>query len=358
MTFGDFPKRSRQVAMLATLLAGTFVGAALSATSAIAAEFELKFGAVATGNTAVYSDFLVPYARAIEAESGGRIAIDIRPQGGFGPTMELLKKVESGELDIVNTLPSYYPGRFPRTSVMELPTMFASAKAGSRNGWTLYQEGLLNDDFKDFKLLGFFAGSPYGIMTKDGSVTSLRDLRGMRIRVSGAVAGLALSHLGMIPLGLPSDVLGRALDNSWIDGVSMGFEIVVASPATPPHMVIDEVTTLVDANISAAMQVLIMNKKRYESLPSDLKAVIDRHSGLTLSADGGAVRDTSDVVAKKALAANPRYRFVTFSAEDKAEIAARIAPVLDDWVADVGAQGIDSAKLLARARALSKGPNS
>jgi TRAP-type C4-dicarboxylate transport system substrate-binding protein len=358
MNFAEFLKRSRKTVIPSALLAGSLIAAALSATSALAAEFELKFGVITTGTTALYTDFLVPYARAIEAESGGRIAIDIRPQGGFGPQIELLKQLESGEIDIADTLPSYYPARFPRTSVMELPTMSGAAEAGSRIGWTLYEEGLLRDDFADFKLLGLFAGSPYGIMTKDKTVTGLHDLRGMRIRVSGAVVGLALSRLGMIPLGLPSSMLGKALDNSWVDAVNIGFDIAVATPTTPPRTVVDEVSTLIDANLSASIQMLIMNKKRYESLPPDLKAVIDRHSGLKVGVAAAGIGDVGYVAAKQALAANPKYRFFAFSAEDKAEIAQRIAPVLEDWAAGVGAQGIDGAKLLARARVLANAPNS
>jgi TRAP-type C4-dicarboxylate transport system substrate-binding protein len=357
MKFGEFLQRSR-TATAATVLAATALGTALSPIGANAAEFELKFGCVTTANTALYSDFLVPYARAIEAESGGRIAIDTRPQGGYGLQMELLKQVESGELDFVNTLPGYYPGRFPRTSVMELPTMFTSAVAGSRMAWALYDEALLSDDYKDFKLLGLFAGSSYAIITRDKNVANLRDLRGMRVRVSGAVVGLTLSRLGMIPLGLPSNFLGKAFDNDWLDAVSIGFEIASATPTRPSHMVIDEVSTLIDANLSASMQMLIMNKKRYDSLPPDLRAVIDRRSGQKLSVDAGAIRDTSDVATKTALAANPKYHFFAFSAEDKAEIAERIAPVLDDWAAGVGTQGIDGAKLIARARALAQAPNS
>jgi TRAP-type C4-dicarboxylate transport system substrate-binding protein len=117
-------------------------------------------------------------------------------------------------------------------------------------------------------------------------------------------------------------------------------------------MVIDEVSTLVDANLSASMQMLVMNKKSYAALPPDLQAVIEKYSGMKLSVEAGAVRDKSDGEVKQRYATDPKYHFVTLNADEKAEIAQRIAPVLDDWVAGLGAQGIDGAKLLAREREL------
>jgi TRAP-type C4-dicarboxylate transport system substrate-binding protein len=352
MAFRDFMGRALQTAVPTAFLAGLAVAAALPIDGASAAEFELKFGTTTTANTALYSNYLVPYARAIEKESGGRIAIDIRPQGGYGSQMDLLRQVESGEVDIVNTLPSYYPGRFPRTSVMELPTMFSNAEQGSRIGWALYKEGLISEDYKTIQLLGLFSGANYAIITKDKTVAGLHDLRGMRIRVSGGVVGLALSRLGMIPLGLPSTLLGRAFDNDWLDAVNIGFEIAASTPSKAPRMVIDEVSTLIDANLSGSMQMLAMNKPRYDSLPADLRAIIDRHSGLKLSVEAGIMRAQSDTDIKNKLATDPRYRFMTFSDDERKEIAARIAPVLDEWAAGMTAQGIDGTKLLTREREL------
>lgn len=349
-----FAKTMTRVAAIALPM----IGAVAIATAARAAEIELRFGAISAAATPLYSDFLVPYARAIEAESGGRIAIDLRPQGGYGTPVELLSQVEAGTIDMAVTIPSYYPGRFPRTSVMELPTIFATAESGSRAVWTLYEEGLIAADYKGLKVLGLYTSAPFGILLTDKNVKSLRDLRGMRIRVSGATAGLSFSRLGLVPLGLPTNLLGRALDSDWVDALSFGFDTAAGTTGKPPLMVVDQVSTLIDANFSAPAQITIMNAKSFEKLPRDLQAIIDRLSGLAFSVRAGQARDVSENEVKHKLMSNPKYHSFVFSDQDRAEIAERIKPVFDDWAADLNANGIDAAPLLKRARELTAQTNS
>ena len=61
--------RTRMSSTAATLLALV----ALVATPASAAEVVLRFGSINTENTAPYDQVLVPFAKAVEEESEGRI---------------------------------------------------------------------------------------------------------------------------------------------------------------------------------------------------------------------------------------------------------------------------------------------
>jgi TRAP-type C4-dicarboxylate transport system substrate-binding protein len=206
-------------------------------------------------------------------------------------------------------------------------------------------------------VLGLYTSAPFGILVADKNVKTLRDLRGMRIRVSGATVGLSFSRLGLVPLGLPTNLLGRALDNDWVDALSFGYDTAKGTPTKPPLTVIDQVTTLIDANFSAPAQIAIMNKATYEKLPRDLQQVIDRLSGRDFSVRAGKARDVSEQSVKRELAKDPKYRFFAFSESDRAEIAERIKPVFDDWAADLKNNGIDAAQLLKRARELTAQPN-
>jgi TRAP-type C4-dicarboxylate transport system substrate-binding protein len=241
--------------------------------------------------------------------------------------------------------------------VIELPTLFDTAEAGARTIWSLYEEGLVTADYKGLKVLGLFTSAPFGILVVDKNVKNLHDLRGMRIRVSGATVGLSFSRLGLVPLGLTSNLLGRALDSDWIDAMSFGYDTAAGTPTKPPLMVIDQVSTLIDANFSAPAQIVIMNQASFDRLPSDLQQVIDKLSGRDFSLRAGQSRDATDRAAKNQAAKNPKYNFFAFSAADRAEIAERIKPVFDDWAADLARSGIDAPALLKRARELTAQPN-
>jgi len=70
-----------------------------------------------------------PWAKRVEAASGGKMKIEVYPSmqlGGRPP--QLFDQAKDGVVDIVWTLAGNTPGRFPRLEVFELPWV-PSAKA-------------------------------------------------------------------------------------------------------------------------------------------------------------------------------------------------------------------------------------
>ena len=77
-------------------------------------------------------EMLAPWAEKVEAESGGKLKIDIFPSMQLGGTPpQLYDQARDGVVDIVWTLPGNTPGRFPSTEVFELP--FIAARRGIVN---------------------------------------------------------------------------------------------------------------------------------------------------------------------------------------------------------------------------------
>ena len=81
-----------------------------------AQEVTLKLHQFLPAQATVPSQFLEPWARKVEKDSGGRIKIDLFPSmqlGGKPPA--LIDQARDGVVDLVWTLPGYTPGRFPKT---------------------------------------------------------------------------------------------------------------------------------------------------------------------------------------------------------------------------------------------------
>ena len=95
-----------------------------------------------------------------------------------------------------------------------------------------------------------------------------------------------------------------------------------------------------------------MNKPKYESLPADLKAAIDKNSGQVAAEAAGRMWDeqaviVSDMVKKK------RGNTITTLTEDEAKRWQQATrPVVDAWIASVKEKGIDGAKLVETFRGL------
>ena len=96
-----------------------------------------------------------------------------------------------------------------------------------------------------------------------------------------------------------------------------------------------------------------MNKAKYESLPADLKKVIDKNSGRELSAFLGKTQAGADGPGKEKLIAGGHT--VTVIPKSELENWKKASDSLDDeWVEDMNKRGFDGKKLLSEAHALIK----
>jgi TRAP-type C4-dicarboxylate transport system substrate-binding protein len=333
------------------MLAATCAMFATLAGPARAADFVLRFAAINLAATPAYDLILQPFARSIEDASGGRIEVSLKPLGGYGKASEMFDKVERGDLEIAATVQGYNPGRFPQSSVMELPLMFDSAVSGTHAIWKLYKEGLLDRDYASVKVLGLYMLPPYGVFTTGKKITELRDFRGMRVRSPSPTVGLALARLGMFPIGIPTDMIGEMLNNGTVDAISYGWDSATTSKGIGDKRLIDQVKVMVDMNFAAPALMVVMNRAKWEALPPDLQAMIDAKSNILV--DGNALlRDQSEAATKTRLRADSRFITSELTPEQHAAMEHAIAPVVVDWKASMAKQGLDGERLYTRAREL------
>jgi TRAP-type C4-dicarboxylate transport system substrate-binding protein len=95
----------------------------------------------------------------------------------------------------------------------------------------------------------------------------------------------------------------------------------------------------------------VMNKAKYDSLPPDLKKVIDNNSGVEASAFAGDKFD--NVVGVNHKLATDRGNVVNVLAPaELARWTQATAEIDDQWVKEVSAKGANGAALLENARVL------
>jgi TRAP-type C4-dicarboxylate transport system substrate-binding protein len=103
--------------------------------------------------------------------------------------------------------------------------------------------------------------------------------------------------------------------------------------------------------MSNTIFVVAMNEAKYNSLPADLKKVIDANSGAETSAWAGEVWDSTIAPGRKT--ATDRSNTVTVLSDAEYQRWEKAtASVDDEWVKDATAKGADGKKLLEAARAL------
>ena len=323
--------------------------AALMATGALAQEVTLKLHQFLPAQANVPKLILDVWADNIEKDSGGRIKVERFPSmqlGGAPP--ELMDQAIDGVADVVWTVVGYTPGRFPSTEVFELPFMVEDARAASYAYWKMFEAHMKDTEFKDVHILGTWVHGPGMFHTAD-PVEKPADLQGMKIRGASRMVNTLLEKLGAEPVGMPVPAIPEALSKGVIDGTTIPWEVTGALKV--PELV-ENHTEFQGPALYNVTFVLAMNKGVYDGLPDDLKAVIDKDSGLDFSVFAGGTQSDSDGPARQ-IAVDRGNNIITISKEDaEANWLPIVAPIYESWVADMQAKGIDGQALIDEARKL------
>jgi len=288
------------------------------------------------------------WANNVEEASGGRIKVDRYPSmqlGGRPP--ELMDQAIDGIADIVWTVVGYTPGRFPSTEVFELPFMMTNARAASRAYWEMFENHMKDGEFKDVHILGTWVHGP-GLIHANKQVKTPADMEGLKIRGGSRLVNQLLEKVGATPVGMPVPAVPEGLSKGVIDGTTIPWEVTAALKV--PELVGNHTEFEGNALYSLTF-VLAMNKDRYESLPDDLKKVIDDNSGLEFSVFAGGTQADADGPAKK-LAVDRGNNIVMVSGDDLEAWKAAAQPIYAEWVADMNSKGIDGQALIDEARTL------
>ncbi|WP_193369412.1 TRAP transporter substrate-binding protein [Pelagibius marinus] len=297
----------------------------------------------------VPKNFITPWAEKIEKESGGRIKVEIYPTmqlGGKPPA--LYDQARDGVVDVVWTLPGYTPGRFPGTEAFELPFMPASAEQTSQAAWRFYEK-YLTDEFKDVHMIAVHVHGPGLLHVKGDGVAKLEDMKGLKLRGPTRQANALLSALGATPVGMPVPAMPEALSKGVIDGTVIPWE--VTTPFKVAELVDSHTNFAGSRGLYTSFFVFAMNKPKYESLPADLKAVIDANSGLETSKWVGRVMDEGDAPGI-AIAKKSGNKMLTLDEAEVARWKKVAAPLVDQWIEEMNAKGYDGAAMVADAKAL------
>ena len=289
---------------------------------------------------------LLPWCEKINKESHGKLKCQIYPSM---PPAQLLDQARNGIADVVWTLPTYQAGPFIKAEVFELPFLARTSEGGSQALWDFIQKDAL-DEFKGVKLLFTHLHDGNQLFMGSKQVKRLEDLKGLKIRTSGRLGTQALSALGAIPMQMPAPAVPDAIAKGVVDGASIPWEVSTAFKLQEICKTITE-TAPNQNKMSYSIFVFAMNPAKYNSLPPNLKKVIDNNSGLAASKWAGKTFDSFTAPARQIAVQRHDIINVLSPAEYNRWVKAT-ERVDDEWIKEVNARGFNGAALLKDAKAL------
>jgi len=317
---------------------------------AAAQEVTLKFHHIWNPQAMASVQVITPWCNKIAAESAGKLKCQILPaMSGGGTPPQLVDRVKDGVDDLVITLPGYTAGRFPTTEVFELPFMTNSAEAGARASWDYINKHSLKE-FPGTKLLATWVHDEGYVHTNGRQVKTLADFNGLKMRAPTRQTNKLLAALGASPVGMPLPAIPDAVGKGTIDGFLLPWEVM-------PSLKLQEMVKFHSETdpsrpaLYSAVFVFAMNQAKYDSLPADLKKVIDNNSGAALSQQVGKTWDGSQAAGRKA-AQDRGNSFYMIPASELDNWVKASAPLYSDWIADMDKRGNNGNAMLAEAREL------
>ena len=277
------------------------------------------------------------WAKEIEKRTGGKVQITMFPGGTLTPGPQCYDGVVKGISDIGFSVLAYTRGKFPLTEFADLPLGIKSGLVATK---------LINEYYKKFNpkeldevKVMYLHGHGPGILHTKKEVKTLEDLKGMKIRCTGLSAKI-VGALGGTPVAMGMGETYDALSRGVVEGSMSPQE---ALSTWKWGEVVKFTTESWGASYSTGFFV-VMNKAKWNSLPSDVQKVIEQVNEEWIVKQG----NNWDEVDKAGREATLKLgnKITPLSKEEDTRWAKAVSPLLDEYVKSMKEKGLPGEETL------------
>jgi TRAP-type C4-dicarboxylate transport system substrate-binding protein len=283
------------------------------------------------------------WAEQLDKRTNGKVRVRTFPGGTLLGARDMYDGVAKGVADIGLGAPSYDPGRFPLTSGMSLPLGFADATVASRTLWAVTKE-FQPKEYEGFKLIAMFTTEP-GYIQSRKPVRNAADLAGMKLRAAGTGVPV-LAALGAAPVGMPMPEVPQSVQTGVIDGTMTSREVLQDFRLAETLKFVTDYPTVV---VTFAA---VMDRKRWDKLPDDVKKVIDALAE-EMPTWTGRYHDQQNVGSAMEWAKKEhKLQVVSLPDAERAAWDRKLEPMVSQWVDEMKGKGLPAERYIQRVREL------
>lgn len=233
----------------------------------------------------IFHEYALDFARKVNDMTGGRLKIEVLPAGAVVKAFDLLDAVSKGTLDGGHGVVAYWYGKNSAVALWGSGPGYGM-DANMLLAWHYYGGGkeLLDEIYKSLNLdvVSFLYGpmptQPFGWFKKP--VTKADDVKGLKFRTVGLAVDI-YKGMGAAVNPLPGAEIVPALDRGLIDAAEFNN---ASSDRLLGFPDVAKVCMLQSFHQSTEQFEVLFNKKKYDALPEELKAII-KHAVAAASAD-------------------------------------------------------------------------
>lgn len=233
----------------------------------------------------IFHEYALDFARKVNEMTGGRLKIEVLPAGAVVKAFDLLDAVSKGTLDGGHGVVAYWYGKNSAVALWGSGPGYGM-DANMVLAWHYYGGGkeLLDEVYKSLNLdvVSFLYGpmptQPFGWFKKP--VTKADDMKGLKFRTVGLAVDI-YKGMGAAVNPLPGGEIVPALDRGLIEAAEFNN---ASSDRLLGFPDVAKVCMLQSFHQSTEQFEILFNKKKYDALPEEMKAII-KHAVAAASAD-------------------------------------------------------------------------
>ena len=292
-----------------------------------------------------YNGVFVKFVDEIKKRSNGQLNIKIYPSATLLKAKAMHDGVASGIADMAWDLHVYNFGRFPLTSVLSLPFLSPSNDVGTAVLHDLYDEfPEIRAEHDKVHILWFWGTMPTEIHTVKKPIRTLEDLKGMKLASRGGAAR-TLKALGAMPVAMTTGEYYQAMEKGVVDGGATAYG------AFNSQRLYEVSKYHTNAHLGATTTMVIMNKKRWNSLSPSMQKVLTDYSSIGRKS---MITFGLEEKAQGIKNAEKTGEMISLSPSERARWMAEANPAWEAWVKKREAKGLPGRKVLDRAVELVK----
>ena len=293
----------------------------------------LRLGHILTVDS-LYHQSALKFAEAVARNSGGRIKVDIFPNGQLGFERDLIEGMRLGTIDAGVVTNAPIAGFEPRMMVLDMPYIFTSREAAFRVmdgdvGKRLF--GYL--EAQNLKGLAYFDAGWRVVVSTKKPLVKPQDYVGTRFRVLESPLYVATFRaLGVNATPLNFGEVYSGLRQGTIDSLDLPLYVIHSAKFY------EVAKYLAQTEHMLTPVVLMMSMAKFRSLPADLQQVITRSAQEVTNDQRKLANDTNEAV----LAKLRELKMTIEPVPDKAAFRARMQSVYKEFEPKIGKDLLDA----------------
>ncbi len=331
--------------MFKSLIQAGAIALSLTAATQMAEAREMRVSSFEPAQGFYSSKILQPWIDQINAKLSSDAQFKLYPGSILGAPPAQADLVKAGVADVALVVPTYTPGLFPVTGVVEVPGLVPNGATGANILNTLAEEGALADEYADYKVIAVFTTPSYRFFMADEAVQAPADLDGLKLRSPSKFGSELFGMVGASGVGIPAPQVYENLERGVVSGA------VWVMDAYRTFRLNEVAPNITSTGFIASPMAILMNKNTYNSLSDADRAVLDQMSGRATAEWIAGVIDETDAAIEAEFRAAGEVTFVDLDEGGMTAWADAFASAADAWV-NGQADSDAAAAALERARAV------